>query len=322
VEPPVEDVMPRHRGRPRPESSPPAAAGPRAAAPGPRAASRGEAPAPRTEAPASRATAPTSRAAAPTSRAAAPISRAAAPISRAAAGDPRPTAPSSRPAPGPRVRGEAPVVRPAIEDDLDEEREEPIAPRRRSRAARPRATEPLEPPTAGRESAGGRRRPAAERPEPARPGRPRDLDDDGYTVDNSWSPEDGPDPDAPRRRPVPAWRKVIDHIVDLNLGNRRGGDGHRRRGGSSPRGGASAGGGGRRADSPTDRPRPQRSNPPTYLDNPNPTEDFADYDEPGWETPAAEPQVPRGGGQRGRRGTGSDDYPPEDRPPGRGRRRY
>ncbi|MDP1560216.1 MAG: hypothetical protein Q8M16_02355 [Pirellulaceae bacterium] len=110
------------------------------------------------------------------------------------------------------------------------------------------------------------RRAAANRP-PAVPAPPED-DDDGYTVDNSWVPDDPRDLDAPKRRPVPTWRRVVDHIIDRNLANRRGGGG-RGRGGATPRSGAP---GGDRADSTASRAK--REPVPTYLDVP--ADDFED----------------------------------------------
>jgi hypothetical protein len=264
--PPVEDVTPRHRGRPRPEQSQPA----------------------------------------PPANIRVP-----APVARV-----------------PAVR--APVPRTPVDEPLDEDQPEPSSLRRRSRTSRTRQPEPDRPtqPVA-RDAAGARRRPpASDRPDPARVPRQRerdgnDDDDDGYTVDNSWSPEDAPDPDAPRRRPVPAWRMVIDHIVDLNLSNRRGAEGGRRRSGSSPRGTSSSSTAGRRPDVPADRSAGRRANPPTYLDDPNPVGDYVGYDDAEWESPAPEAKPPRANGNRGRRPPRPDDFPPpDDRPAGRGRRRY
>ncbi|MBL8854627.1 MAG: hypothetical protein JNK57_11725 [Planctomycetaceae bacterium] len=106
------------------------------------------------------------------------------------------------------------------------------------------------------------RRPAASRPAPV-PAPPED-DDDGYTVDNSWVADDPRDVDAPKRRPVPTWRRVVDHIVDRNLSNRRGGGGGGRgRGGGPPRGGAAPSG---RPELPATRVK--REHAPTYLDVP------------------------------------------------------
>jgi hypothetical protein len=137
-----------------------------------------------------------------------------------------------------------------------------------------------------------RRRPAASRPAPTPP--PQDDDDDGYTVDNSWVPNDPRDVDAPKRRPVPTWRRVVDHIVDRNLANRRGGGGGGRgRGAGPPRGNKPVG----IERGELAAPRPKRENAPTYLDVPvddfdDPFEDTLAEDLHGDETP------PRGGRRR------------------------
>jgi len=181
---------------------------------------------------------------------------------------------------------------------------------------------------AARPAAGGRRASGSRRPAPPAPSRVED-DDDGYTVDNSWSPDDPRDEGAPKRRPVPAWRRVVDHIVDRNLSNRRGSDGGRRRG-------TGAGGGRGSHSSVAAQPRVRRDQVPTYLDAPSDPMDVDPFDVPESQSRGRTPRRVRGvdegrgyadrdrgpepgpsGG--GRRPSERDDLP-DDRP--RGRRRY
>lgn len=169
----------------------------------------------------------------------------------------------------------------------------------------------------------GNRRPVAPPPPP------EDMDDDGYTVDNSELADGAEDIEGPRRRPVPTWRRVVDHIVDANLAGRRGGEGRKRHGGGRKGSSAVAA-----RPAPESGSRGRRSNAPTYLDDPG-------LDDPGF-GPDVEadddfyPDQPRSGGGRrpsGRSGQppresskdeyrNPDDRPPGQRPPGRGRRRY
>ena len=177
-----------------------------------------------------------------------------------------------------------------------------------------------------RPSAGGSRRAAGSRRSvPPAPPRVED-DDDGYTVDNSWSPDDPRDEGAPKRRPVPAWRRVVDHIVDRNLSNRRGSDSGRRRG-------STAGGGRGSHASVAAQPRVRRDQVPTYLDEPTDRMELDPFDMPDAQGRGRSPRRgrtadegrglegrgPEPGSGSGRRPVEPDDLP-DDRP--RGRRRY
>lgn len=133
----------------------------------------------------------------------------------------------------------------------------------------------------GTESRSEARRSEKRRPAPAPA--PVDDDDDGYTFDNSWVPDDPRDADAPKRKPVPTWRRVVDHVVDKNLSNRRGGEGRRRSGGPSR---DSAAGAAKNTAAPA---RGRRENAPTYLDVP-----VDDFDETFDDLVAPEP-TNRGG---------------------------
>jgi len=152
------------------------------------------------------------------------------------------------------VRGD---VRSEVRSDVRRE------PRKEERAAVRRDVRRPEREEVVREESRPVRRSAASRPAPI-PAPPED-DDDGYTVDNSWVADDPRDVDAPKRRPVPTWRRVVDHIVDRNLGSRRGGGGGGRgRSGAPPRANRPVVGG--RGD--VTAPRSKRENLPTYLDVP------------------------------------------------------
>lgn len=186
-----------------------------------------------------------------------------------------------------RPRAQAP--KPAREPMEDEEQDIPTRSKgqRESFAEEPRPRRRGE--ARGTESRSEARRSDKRRPAPA----PVDDDDDGYTFDNSWVPDDPRDADAPKRRPVPTWRRVVDHVVDKNLANRRGGDGRRRSGGP-PR--DSASGAGKNAAAPA---RGRRENAPTYLDVP-----VDDFDETFDDLVAPEPTSR--GGRRGPSGPRED----------------